>query len=98
MTFIDLSITLHSDVPIKSLSTHDGSLDKSFAEIDWQAPWLAHLHQLDYISNAIAQLSETNAEGFDNAEGSHKAEGSNEAKPKSRPDVIAKVLNEALNQ
>ena len=57
-----------------------------------------YLHQLDYISNAIAQLSETNAEGFDNAEGSYEAEGSNEAKPKSRPDVIAKVLNEALNQ
>ncbi|WP_413191284.1 DUF3025 domain-containing protein [Psychrobacter sp. AT9] len=98
MTIIDLSTTLHSDVPIKSLSTRDGSLDKSFAEIDWQAPWLAHLHQLDHISNAIAQLSGANAECFDNAEGSHKAEGSNEAKPKSRPDVIAKVLNEALNQ
>lgn len=98
MTVIDLSTTLHSDVPIKSLSTRDSSLDKSFAEIDWQAPWLAYLHQLDYISNAIAQLSETNAEGFDNAEGSYEAEGSNEAKPKSRPDVIAKVLNEALNQ
>ncbi|WP_025653217.1 MULTISPECIES: DUF3025 domain-containing protein [unclassified Psychrobacter] len=90
--------TASSEAPITSLSTRDSSLDKSFAEIDWQVPWLAHLQQLDYISNAIAQLGGANAEGFNNAEGSHEVEGSNEAKLKSRPDVIAKVLNKALNQ
>ena len=102
MTATDLPVKpcpiASSDAPITSLSTRDDSLDKSFAEIDWQAPWLAHLHQLDYISNAIAQLSGANAEGSINAEGSSNAEGSDKDKPKNQPDGIAKVLNEALNQ
>ena len=100
MTVTDLSTkpypTASSDAPITRLSTRDGSLDKSFASINWQAPWLGHLNQLGYISNTIAQLSGVNAESSNNAEGSHEAEGSNEAKPKSQPDVIVKVLNEAL--
>ena len=90
MTVTDLSTTRHSEVPLESPSTRDSSLNKSFAEIDWQAPWLKHLNQLDYISSAIAQLSEANAECSSNAE------GSNEDKPKNQPDVIAKVLNQAL--
>lgn len=84
MTVTDLSTTGYSEVPIESPSTRDSSLNESFAHINWQAPWLRHLNQLDYISNTIAQLSGLNAEG------------SNEDKPKNQPDVIAKVLNEAL--
>lgn len=38
--------TASSEAPITSLSTRGGSLDKSFAKIDWQAPWLGHLNQL----------------------------------------------------
>lgn len=96
MTATDLPAKLYptafSDAPITRLSTRDGSLDKSFADIDWQVPWLAHLQQLDYISRAITQLSGANAECFSNAE------GSNEDKLKNQPDVIAKVLSQALQQ
>ena len=84
MTVTDLSTTPYSEAPLESPSTRDSSLNESFAHINWQAPWLGHLNQLDYISNTIAQLSGLNAEG------------SNEDKPKNQPDVIAKVLNQAL--
>ena len=90
MTVTDLSTTPHSEIPLKSLSACDSRLNESFASINWQAPWLGHLNQLGYISNTIAQLSGLNAEGSSNAE------GSNEDKPKNQPDVIAKVLNQAL--
>ncbi|MGM8910674.1 DUF3025 domain-containing protein [Psychrobacter sp. 1U1] len=32
-------------------------LDDSFAQIDWQAPWLSHLSQLNDISKSINELS-----------------------------------------
>ena len=58
-------------------------LDEQFAEIDWQAPWLSHLNQLNYIGNAIKGLSETNGQG------SHTA---SDGQP---IDIIADVLNSA---
>ena len=87
MTVTDLSTTPHSEVPLESPSTRDSSLNESFAHINWQAPWLRHLNQLDYISNTIAQLSGVNAEAC-----------STDKKTTNQPDVIAKVLSEALQQ
>lgn len=91
MTATDLSAkpypTASSDAPITRLSTRDGSLDKSFAEIDWQAPWLRHLNQLKYMSIAVAQLSGANAEACNT-----------DKKITNQSDVIAKILSQALQQ
>ncbi|WP_352288298.1 DUF3025 domain-containing protein [Psychrobacter sp. GW64-MNA-CIBAN-0177] len=78
--------TASSEAPIISLSTRAGSVDKSFAKIDWQAPWLAHLQQLDYINRAITQLSGLNNEPAQTDKVEHT------------PDILAKVLNTALQQ
>ena len=60
--------------------------DDSFAAIDWQAPWLCHLNQLGYIGKSITQL---------NVLQTHTA---NVDKVENTPDIIAKVLNNALQQ
>ena len=67
----------------------DKVLDSSFAAIDWQAPWLCHLSQLDYLSKTIKQLSEQNEPQSRSKSSGHSH---------NRIDLIAKVLNEALNQ
>ena len=42
---------------VKDSSVFVSRLDGSFAKIDWQASWLRHLNQLDYISKSIDELS-----------------------------------------
>lgn len=86
MTATNLSSTLHSDIHFEHPSAFANSLDSSFAMIDWQAPWLCHLHQLSYLSKTIRQLSTV------------KADISIIAKIENTPDIIAKVLNTALQQ
>ena len=74
------------DTDFDKPSEFESRLDDSFAAIDWQAPWLCHLNQLSYISKAITQLSSVNTES---------------AQPNkigNTPDIIAKVLNTALQQ
>lgn len=91
--------TASSDVPfdatldasINNPSICDSKLDGSFAEINWQAPWLCHLNQLGYISKAIARLSGWSDELANN-------EISQTDKLENTPDIIAKVLNTALQQ
>ena len=61
------------------------SLDTSFTAIDWQAPWLLHLAQLDYLSKKVEHLSkQTNYSDKDSA---------NYSTP-----VIANLLNTAISQ
>lgn len=60
--------------------------DDSFAAIDWQASWLCHLNQLGYISKSISQLS-----GLRN-------DPAQTDKLEHTPDIIAKVLNTALQK
>ena len=60
--------------------------DDSFAAIDWQAPWLCHLKQLGYISEVITQMSASRDDSVQTD------------KIKNTPDIIAKVLNNALQQ
>ena len=60
--------------------------DDSFAAIDWQAPWLCHLKQLGYISKYITPLS-----GLKN-------DPAQTDKLEQTPDIIAKVLNSALQK
>lgn len=61
-------------------------LDDSFAAIDWQAPWLCHLKQLGYISEVITQMSASRDDSVQTD------------KIKNTPDIIAKVLNSALQK
>ena len=75
-----------ADASINNPSVCDSQLDDSFAAIDWQAPWLCHLNQLGYMNKAITPLR-----GLNNAPAqTHKLE--------QTPDIIAKVLNTALQQ
>ena len=78
--------TASSDASINNPSVCDSQLDDSFAAIDWQAPWLCHLNQLGYISKAITKLS-----GLKN-------EPAQTDKIENTSDIIAKVLNTALQQ
>ena len=78
--------TAFSDASINNPSACDSQLDDSFAAIDWQVPWLCHLNQLGYISKAITKLS-----GLKN-------EPAQTDKLENTPDIIAKVLNTALQQ
>ncbi|MDE4455248.1 DUF3025 domain-containing protein [Psychrobacter sp. DAB_AL62B] len=86
MTATDLTVHTHSALHFDKPFSCDSKLDESFAKIDWQAPWLCHLNQLSYISKAIIQLSGTNTESAQTD------------KIENTPDVIAKVLNTALQQ
>ena len=78
--------TASSDASINNPSACDSQLDDSFAAIDWQVPWLCHLNQLSYISKAITKLS-----GLKN-------EPAQTDRIENTPDIIAKVLNTALQQ
>ena len=90
MTATDLPAKLYrnatSDASINKPFACASKLDDSFAAIDWQAPWLCHLNQLGYISKAITKLS-----GLKN-------EPAQTDKLENTPDIIAKVLNTALQQ
>lgn len=56
MTANDSRSTTYYDTSFNRLPV----LDDSFAGIDWQAPWLRHLNQLDYLSKTVSDLSCTN--------------------------------------
>ena len=75
-----------ANASISDPSACDSQLDDSFAAIDWQAPWLCHLNQLGYISKAITKLSSLR-------DGSAQTD-----KLENTPNIIAKVLNTALQQ
>ena len=86
-----------SDTPVDAStnkqSVCDNRLDDSFAEINWQAPWLCHLNQLGYISKTVKSLS---VEHFDAKASDTKP--FNKDIIENTPDIIAKVLNTALQQ
>lgn len=75
----------HSATPTMPTSITE-ALDSSFADIDWQAPWLCHLSQLNYLSEIIKQLSALN-QRVDTSANDHK-----------QADIIADTLNTALKQ
>lgn len=74
------------DASINKPSPCTSTLDESFAAIDWQAPWLCHLNQLGYIGKSITQLNVL------------QTDTANVDKVENTPDIIAKVLNNALQQ
>ncbi len=79
----------------KNTSAQSSLLDQSFIAINWQAPWLSHLNQLDYLSKTIKQLSESNKpneQPLKSASFDKYDNGDNQI------DIIAKVLNDALKK
>ncbi|WP_333613410.1 DUF3025 domain-containing protein [Psychrobacter sp.] len=90
MTATDLpakpELDIHRDTAFNERSVCDSRFDDSFAAIDWQAPWLCHLHQLAYLSKSITQLSVL------------QTDTANVDKVENTPDIIAKVLNSALQK
>lgn len=83
---LNTSCNTSADTAFNKSYACDSRLDDSFAAIDWQAPWLCHLNQLSDISKAITQLSVL------------KNESAQPDKIENAPNIIAKVLNEALHQ
>ncbi|PYE38546.1 DUF3025 domain-containing protein [Psychrobacter fozii] len=82
MLITDSPVALDADV----LSESPPMLDKSFADIDWQVPWMCHINQLSIISAAIHSLISS-------------SEQNNAVVYEGQPiDVIAGVLNNAFNQ
>ncbi|WP_350657302.1 DUF3025 domain-containing protein [Psychrobacter sp. S1-30-MNA-CIBAN-0213] len=92
----DAPVDATLDASINNPSVCDSRLDDSFAEINWQAPWLCHLNQLNYISKTITQLSNLSVEHSD-AKAS-ETEFFNKNTIENTPDTIAKVLNTALQK
>lgn len=93
----DLPATLNSDTHTKQLPVAEGQLDNSFAEIDWQAPWLSHIVQLHYLSNAIERLSRPSQQNSLSESDSLDEQYVN-ASDISTPDTVAKVLKTAMQQ
>ncbi len=80
MTATDLPFKTPSYDSFKGLPI----LDEQFADIDWQAPWLSHLNQLNYIGDTVKDLSKTNGQGRHTTSDDQPI------------DIIADVLNNAL--
>ncbi|MGE6330420.1 DUF3025 domain-containing protein [Psychrobacter pacificensis] len=95
-----------SDLPTKPDSTAcieppskiEGTLDNSFAEIDWQAPWLLHITQRHYLSTTIEHLSRPNQQMNSLSESDNLDEQYVDASDISTPDTIANVLKTAMQQ
>tara|TARA_R110002073_G_scaffold313316_1_gene485162 strand:- start:2963 stop:4003 length:1041 start_codon:yes stop_codon:yes gene_type:complete len=93
----DLPATLNSDTHTKQLPVVEGQLDNSFADIDWQAPWLSHIVQLHYLSNSIEHLSRPSQQNSLSESDSLDEQYVN-ASDISTPDTIANVLKTAMQQ
>ncbi|MGE6328727.1 DUF3025 domain-containing protein [Psychrobacter pacificensis] len=100
----DLPTKPDSDTCTDHSPVIEGKLDNSFAEIDWQAPWLLHITQRHYLSTTIEHLSRpsqqmnslSESDSLDNAE-SLDTHGINACNI-STPDTIANVLKTAMQQ
>ncbi|SJN30284.1 DUF3025 domain-containing protein [Psychrobacter sp. JB385] len=81
MTATDLPFKTPSHASFNDLPI----LDNQFADIDWQAPWLCHLNQLDYLSKTVHHLS------------SFYEESNGEIRDDQPIDIVAGILNNALH-
>ena len=93
----DLLATLNSDTHTKELPVLEGQLNHSFAEIDWQAPWLSHIVQLHYLSNSIEHLSRPSQQNSLSESDSLDEQYVN-ASDISTPDTVANILKTAMQQ
>lgn len=79
-------LTPSISTPVEGDSVPERKLDSSFANIDWQAPWLQHLNQLTTLSGTVQQHCD------------HASKRAPLCPPAGPPDVVADLLNTALNQ
>jgi len=96
MTATDLPVKPRSALHLDNPPVFDSRLDNSFADINWQAPWLRHLNQLNYISETVKSLSSLSQQADNLAE--YDDEADLVVFDVVRPDIVAKVLNTALQQ
>ncbi|WP_348549228.1 DUF3025 domain-containing protein [Psychrobacter sp. KFRI-CH2-11] len=92
---------LLNDSSVQTSAIVANRLDDSFAQIDWRAPWLRHVQQLDAISQTITQLSATKGLSIRCANTKSSAPETQVldiSRTQNTPDIIAKVLNTALHQ
>ncbi|WP_264752950.1 DUF3025 domain-containing protein [Psychrobacter sp. ENNN9_III] len=91
---------LPNDSSVQASAVAASRLDDSFAQIDWRAPWLGHVQQLDAISQTITQLSATKSLSMERADTQSSAPETQAliSRTQNTPDIIAKVLNTALHQ
>ncbi|MGP5059740.1 DUF3025 domain-containing protein [Psychrobacter celer] len=92
---------LPNDSSIQASAVAASRLDDSFAQIDWRAPWLGHVQQLDAISQAITRLSAASNWSMERADTQSSApeiQVLDISRTQDTPDIIAKVLNTALHQ
>ena len=92
---------LPNDSSIQASAVAASRLDDSFAQIDWRAPWLGHVQQLDAISQAITRLSAASNWSMERADTQSSAPETQVldiSRTQNTPDIIAKVLNTALHQ
>ncbi|WP_350562147.1 DUF3025 domain-containing protein [Psychrobacter sp. CAL346-MNA-CIBAN-0220] len=84
-----MSTSQTTDAQSSSLNVLDttNALDPTFAAIDWQAPWLNHLNQLDYLSHRVKRLSNRT-----------KQTDTPNINPSYNTTIIAELLNTALTQ
>lgn len=78
------------------LSSHDSlstlpPLDASFATINWQAPWLIHLNQRNYLSKQVENLSQRS--NYEDEPSANYKDGANHS-----TTVVANLLNTAMTQ
>ncbi|MEN6671043.1 DUF3025 domain-containing protein [Psychrobacter sp. B38] len=84
MTATDLPLNTPSSV-LNNVSFDDlPRLHHRFADINWQAPWLSHLNQLNYMSDAVKSLSEPHEQNHHSARDDQPI------------DIVADLLNNAL--
>ena len=91
MTATDLPVNTYSTPHFDKPFACDSKLDKSFAAINWQAPWLFHLNQLSHLSKKVENLS-----GQVNHEDERLANYKDDAN--HSPTVVANLLNTAMIQ
>ena len=83
-----------TDRPKPSLTTLKAALNVSFAAIDWQAPWMAHISQLSFLSQRVQNLSNRTEYSAKTLE----TQGIDKADFDKSSTIIADLLNTAMNQ
>lgn len=83
-------MTAHASSP-KSSPSATTTLDLSFADINWQAPWLCHLSQLNCLSQTVENLSSQ-------AQRSHEVDANFNDNSTHSTSIIAELLNTAMTE
>ncbi|ALF59640.1 DUF3025 domain-containing protein [Psychrobacter urativorans] len=84
--------------PTPSFTTPKASLDLSFAAIDWQAPWMAHISHLRFLSERVQNLSNRTECSAKNVEAQKIDKAESDKNSGKSSTVIADLLNTGMCQ